>query len=295
MSSLGVVRGSRQTAKLVAQVVRESAREGFHGEAAKVAFFFFVSLFPMIMVLFALTGILGGEAAFDRIMGLLRATMPAEAAAPIEEVVAEITGDSRPGVLSVGIAVMLWAASNSFNALMMGFDLAWQVRERRRWLSRRLLSLATMAGMLVFLVSGSLVLLLGPEVLRWIGIKELWDVLRWPAVFVMIVGLLWLVYYLLPNLESRPSKRAVLAGALVGTSMWLLATAGFRTYVATFGAFGRAYGVVAGVLVLLIWLYLTALSILVGAKFAAVVEDRERERGAAKSRGAASAGHPSPS
>jgi membrane protein len=204
--------------------------------------------------------------------------MPAEAADAMEELVGEITGETRPGVLSVGIVVTLWAASWGLHALSMGLDRAWGAAVRRRWLIHRILAMGMLAGILVLLIAGTLVLISGPQVLRWIGLQELWFVLRWPAAFGLIVVVLWLIYFFSSHTEERPGKGPVFLGAVTATTIWLAATAGFRLYVSTFGAIGRTYGLVAGILILLFWLYLTSLSLLLGAKVAAVCEERRRAR-----------------
>jgi membrane protein len=269
----------REIARTTAEIVLESSRDGLHGEAAKAAYFFFLSLFPLILVLFAVTGIVGGDAAFVVIMEQLRRALPADAAEYLGEFVAEVTGEARPGVLSIGILIMLWAASNSLHVLTAGLNTAWRVAEARRWWRRRALAVVALLAGLLLLLTGALTVLIGPEVMRRLGLIGLWEALRWPVVFVMIVALLWLVYSLLPNLDRRPAKRAVVLGAVAGTTLWLLATAGFRAYVANYGALGRAYGVVGGILILLVWLYLTAYSILLGGKVAAILDRRGQVKG----------------
>ncbi|MGH7550879.1 MAG: YihY/virulence factor BrkB family protein [Gemmatimonadota bacterium] len=105
-----------------------------------------------------------------------------------------------------------------------------------------------------------------------------YDVLRWPLAFVLIVALLCLIYYFLPDRDQRPSRVYVLIGALVGGALWVLTTLGFRLYVANFGSYDRTYGLVGAVIVLLIWMYLTALTVLVGGEVASSLEQKAHER-----------------
>jgi membrane protein len=90
----------------------------------------------------------------------------------------------------------------------------------------------------------------------------------------MLVLLMWLVYFLLPARDMRDAARPTLIGALVGTGLWLAATLGFRVYVSQFGRYDQTYGVVGGIIVLLLWLYLTALAILFGGEVAATLQQR---------------------
>jgi membrane protein len=269
----GVRRLSRTA---VGQIFREAVDDGITGEAAKAAYYFFLSFFPLILALFAFTGILGGQTAFDWIMGQLHRALPGEAAEYLEAFVAEITGDSRPGMLSLGILLTLWAASNVFAVLTVGLNRMYDIAEDRPWWKRRLLAVAALVAGLVLLTSAAVSLLAGPELVAGLGLAPALQVLRLPLAFVMLVGMLWLVYYLLPARDQSAAWRPVLIGAAVGAVLWVLGTLGFRLYVANFASYSTTYGVVGGIIVLLIWLYLTALAILFGGEVAATLEQRGR-------------------
>lgn len=282
----GVRRVSRS---VVGEIFREAMDDGITGEAAKAAYYFFLSFFPLILALFAFTGILGGQAAFEWIMDWLHRALPGEAAEYLEGFVVEITGDSRPGMLSLGILLTLWAASNVFAILTVGLNRMYDIAEDRPWWKRRLLALAALVAGLVLLTSAAASLLAGPELVAGLGLAPALQVLRLPLAFVMLVGMLSLVYYLLPARDQSAHWKPVLVGAAVGAVLWVLGTLGFRLYVASFGSYSTTYGVVGGIIVLLIWLYLTALTILFGGEVAATLEQRargDREAGEAPRRGA---------
>lgn len=262
---------------IVGRIFREAMDDGITGEAAKAAYYFFLSFFPLILALFAFTGILGGQAAFDWIMSWLHRALPGEAAEYLGAFVEEITGDSRPGMLSFGIVLTLWAASNVFAILTAGLNRMYDIEEDRPWWKRRLLALAALIVGLVLLTTAALSLLAGPALIEIFGLGRFWFVLRWPLAFVLLVGMLWLVYYLLPARDQSAVWRPVLIGAATGAVLWVLGTLGFRLYVANFGSYSTTYGVVGGIIVLLIWLYLTALTILFGGEVAATLEQRARQ------------------
>ena len=257
-------------------VLREAKADAITGEAAKVTYYFFLSLFPLILALFALTGMLGGQEAFRWIMGHLRQAMPGEAAAYVEGFVREITGDERPGMLSFGLVVALWAASNAFDWLTRALNVMFDVTEKRPWWKRRALALVAVVATLLLVTVSAVVLVSGPDLLGALGLEAGWRFLRWPLVWGMITGVMWLIYYLLPNRPRPASKAAVLTGALAATALWVVATLAFRGYVASFGNYGATYGVVGGIIVLLLWLYLTALAILFGGEVAATLEQGMR-------------------
>lgn len=260
--------------EIVRQVVKEAMRDRITAEAARAAYYFFLSLFPLILAMFALTGMLGGESAFEWIMSRLRLALPGDASLYLEEFVQEITGESRPGVLSFGLFFTLWSASNIFAIMAEGLNRMYDLDETRSWWKRRVIAVVALLVGSVLLVTGSVAMLAGPQLLELIGLGGIWNVLRWPLSIAMLVILMWLVYYLLPDRSMKGSARPTLVGAAVGTGLWLLATVGFRLYVSHFGRYGEAYGVVGGIIVLLLWLYLTSLAILLGGEIAATLEQR---------------------
>jgi membrane protein len=255
-------------------IFHEAMEDAITGEAAKAAYYFFLSFFPAILALFAFTGLLGGDATFEWIMGHLRRALPGESANLLGDTVQEITGDSRPGLLSFGIVATLWSASNVFAILTEGLNRMYDIEEGRPWWKRRLLAIAAMTAALVLLTVSVVSLLAGPAIVATLGMEGIWLYLRWPIAFVLLVALLWLVYYLLPARDQGGAARPVAVGAVTGALLWVGVTAGFRVYVANFGNYNEAYGFIGAVIVLLLWLYLTALAILFGGEVAATLEQR---------------------
>jgi membrane protein len=259
------------------QVAVSAMRDNITGEAAKAAYYFFLSLFPMVIALFAFTGIFGGSDAFDRIMNWMQSAMPEDATAFLEGFVREITDQQRPDALSLGIIMTIWAASNFFAALGDGLDAMFDVSGRSTWWKKRLkaLLLMVLGGTLLF--TSAVALVAGPQIAGALGLATIVSWLAWPLVFVMLVALLWLIYYILPAHDASGIKRELLIGAVVGTTLWLIATFGFRVYVGNFANYGRMYGVLGGIVVLMLWLYITALAILLGGEVADVMAGEPNE------------------
>jgi membrane protein len=256
-------------------VIEKVQSDRIAAESARIAFYFFLSLFPFILVLFSLTGYIGREAAFEWVMGQLEATMPQAASRTVVEFVHQVTASPSAGALSISLVLILWSASNIFSALADGLNQAYRVERRHRWWKKRILSLLLMALTALALLGVSVVVLAGPEIATTLGLRQPARLLlRWPLIFALSVCLMWLCYYLLPNHDQSRAKRRILLGAMVGTTLWVSVTLLFRLYVANFARFTVVYGVVGGVVILLIWFYLTALSILVGGEVAAALERR---------------------
>ena len=281
-------------------VIEKVQSDRIAAESARIAFYFFLSLFPFILVLFSLTGYIGREAAFHWVMGQLEATMPQAASRTVVEFVHQVTASPSAGALSISLVLILWSASNIFGALADGLNQAYRVEQRHRWWKKRILSLLLMALTALALLGVSVVVLAGPEIATTLGLRQPARLLlRWPLIFALSVCLMWLCYYLLPNHDQSRAKRRILVGAIVGTTLWVSVTMLFRLYVANFARFTVVYGVVGGVVILLIWTYLTALSILVGGEVAAALERRSpkvqgRPEGQARGRRGIARGAPSP-
>ncbi|HUP20805.1 MAG TPA: YihY/virulence factor BrkB family protein, partial [Gemmatimonadota bacterium] len=261
------------------RIVGEAREDGLTGEAAKVAYYFFLSIWPLFLGLFAFTGIFGGEPAFEWIMGWVQKLLPEAPTRFLERYVREITEQSRPDMLSLGVVLLLWSGSSIFTALADGLNTIYDIGEGRTWWRKRLLALGLMAAASILLTGGASAILVGEGIVESLGLSDLYNLARWPVAFVLLTALLWLVYYFLPNRDQDMSKRYVAIGAVTGSTLWVLVTTGFHLYVTHFGSYGRTYGLVGAMLVILIWLYLTALAILFGGEVAVSLEQGLHEDG----------------
>jgi len=263
----------------VKRVFRDAIADSITGEAAKAAYYLFLSFFPLILVVFALTGMLGGDRAFQWIMGQLERSMPGEGASVLEQYVRQVTDQRRPGLLSVGLLLTLWSASSFFTALGDGLDAMLDVEKKSSWWKKRLKAILLLILGGVLLVGGVVVILAGPALIQAAGLGRVAVLLRWPLALLLLVSLIWLVYLIMPSRSQRHYKGETFIGALVGALLWLAATAGFRFYIANFGRYSETYGAVGVVIVLLLWLYITALAVLFGGEVADALEEREERKG----------------
>ena len=287
-------RAMHRTLDFLRQLYRESLDDRITGEAAKAAYYFFLSLFPLLLALFALTGLFGGQPAFEWIMDWLRRALPDGAAGYLQGFVRQITGSQRPGLLSFSILFTLWSSSHIFVVLADGLNVMYDLEEDRPWWKRRAIALAAVLAGTFLLVGSAAALLAGPDLIAHLGLGGAFHVLRWPMAVLFLTALLWLIYFLLPNRDQRHAARPTLVGAGVGAGVWVLGTLAFRLYVSHFGTYSDTYGFVGGVIVLLLWLYLTALSILFGGEVAATLEQRAREAWAVGEAPARAAGRGEP-
>lgn len=236
------------------------------GQAAKVAYFAFLSLPPALLVIFGLTGLFGGETVADWLTGKLMVMLPQDAAGIVRGFVDDVARSEAPGPLSIGLVLALWAASTVFVALADALNRAYDLEEDRSWWKRRALALGVMLVFAVFVLVASVGLLAGPEIAAAVGLGGVWDYLFWPVAFLLVVAAFWVIYYVLPNRDQSRDKGVILRGAVIGALLWVLATGAFRLYVANFGSYSETYGFLGAFIVLLLWMYVTGLAVLLGGE-----------------------------
>lgn len=268
--------GPRQAWHLARRIFERASSHRIADESAKIAYFCFLSLFPLVLILFALAGLLGGERAFDWVMMQLQSIMPLEAADYFGRFVQDVTSVERLDVLSFSLLFLLIAASSAVGSIILGLNLIFGIEENRPWWRRNILSVGTTLLGALFVLFAVSSLLAGPETLEQLGLGWVWVRLHWPLVYFLLAILVWAAYLFLPNYRSRPPFPPLAVGALVATFLWALVTHGLRFYLASFDRFVSLYGVVTGILVMLIWLYLTAFAILFGGEVAATLALRAR-------------------
>lgn len=268
--------GARQSWDLTRRIFERAGSHRIADESAKIAYFSFLSLFPLVLILFALAGILGGERAFEWVMLQFQSIMPQEAADYLGRFVQDVTSVERLDVLSFSVLFLLIAASSAVGSIITGLNLIFSIEESRPWWRRNVLSVGTTLVGALFVLLGVSWILAGPETLKQMGLGWVWLRLYWPLVYSLLATLVWVAYLFLPNYRYRPPFLPLALGALVATFLWAAVTHGLRFYLASFDRFVSLYGVVTGILVMLIWLYLTAFAILFGGEVAATLALRAR-------------------
>jgi membrane protein len=254
----------------------ELKRDDIPGQAAKVAYYFFLSLPPLLMAAFGLAGMFGGDATADWLTRQLRGNLPGEASGLVQGFVDEVVRSEHPGLFSLGLLLALWSGSSVFAALEDALNAAYGITEKRGFAQKRLVTLGTLLAVGVLFTAGSAALLAGPALSRALGLgaagELAWSVAQWPLAFALVVGAFWVIYYVLPNRDQRRCKGVLLKSAAVAAGLWVLATLAFRLYVGNFGSYSKTYGLLGAVIVLLLWMYYTSLVILLGGEISSEME-----------------------
>lgn len=259
--------------ELLKKTANETLADNVLGIAAQVAYNFFFSLFPLILFVAPLLSLLGDQRQIvNDLLTRLSQVVPADAFALISKIVTDIVfAKNAPGLISVGALLAAWSGSNIFTTFIDALDTAYDVKDERPWWKKRLLALAVLAGWAVIITLVTGILLAGDNIVHYaqtqLGMGDaalsVWGVLQFPLAIVLLVGLFYLMYWLLPYVKQ--DKKQILVGALTAAALFGLATLLFRLYVQHFPP-NKTYGTVGAVMVLLTWMYVVSVVILVGGE-----------------------------
>lgn len=237
--------------------------------SAAQAYYYFLSIFPLIVVCFALIPYfnINPQDAVTFIGNIL----PSEIASVFEENIVSLVDTQRGGLLTVGIIGALWSSSAGINAFIKSTNEAYHVEETRNFLVVRLISLGLTLGMIVTLVVAILVPVFGDVILSFVSsivgfsgtMEILLQILRWAVSLLAITGFLLILYRFAPN--KRIPFKYIFPGALTASILWLLISLGFSFYVSNFSNYSATYGSLGGIIVLMIWFFLTGMVLMIGA------------------------------
>ena len=268
--------GGYRVGPLLKKTGREILDDNVLGLAAQTAYYFFFSLFPLLLFVAPLLSLVGDKRKMvGWLMAQIGTAVPPEAMTLVSGVVKDVVlSDSAPGVMSVGALLAAWSGSNIFGALMGALNRAYDVRETRPWIKQQVIRLASLlvAGLVVLLATT--IMLGGDKIVDWIGhalglsggVTAAWKILQFPLAFAILVGAAWMMYYFLPNVKQR--AKHVLVASIVAALLWVVGTLLFRLYVQNFGSYNKTYGAIGGVIALLTWMYLSMLILLSAGELA---------------------------
>jgi membrane protein len=260
----------------VTDLVGAILRDNLLDYAGSVAFSSILAIFPFLLFAVALAGLVIDPRTLDTLVVEVHRIAPAAVADILTDRLNALTTGTRPGLLTLGAVGAIWAASSAVAALATAFNVAWGVRETRPfWKTRGIAVLVTVAGTVLFIAASALAIaapalagVVGP-----VGLVILW--LRWPVAALIILLIVAALYRVLPNVEQP--FRLVSPGSVTTVVAWAITSVGFSVYVGHFGNYDVVYGSLGGVIVLLLWMWISALVVIVGAEINAVLGRRREE------------------
>jgi membrane protein len=304
MSSLWRLHGL-SLRELLKRVWAEIQEDDVFGRAAQLSYYFLLALFPLLIFLTSVIGmVLGAGSDLRRsLFSYLAEVMPPSAFNLIDSTMTEISKGSSGGKLSFGLLAALWAASNGMGAISEALNVAYDVKESRPWWKSRLQSIGLTVALSVLIIGALVLVLYGGKIVEGLAANFdfgsafvwTWKLLQWPIVLASMLLAFALIYYFGPDL--REQKWAwITPGAVVGVALWLLASFGFRTYLHFFDSYSKTYGSLGAVIILMLWLYLTGVAVLFGGELNSELEHMAAQRGVAdaKAEGEKGPGEPAP-
>lgn len=249
----------------------------FNGAAA-LAFYLTLAIFPALILVISVLPYIPIENVDQAILNLLRQALPQEAGGLVTSVVSNVTSQRRGGLLSFSAIATLWAASSGMYGVMRQLNITYDAVEQRSFVRGRLTAIALSLVFGVLVIGALSLVVLGGVIQDWIG--ERWGfssallicfaVLRWIIIICALLFGLALMYRLGPNLDHR--VELVTPGSVVGVALLITASLGFAVYTRNFGNYDAIYGSIGAVIILMLWLYIAALVLLLGAEVNALVE-----------------------
>ncbi len=265
------------------KTLREFQQDQCTDLAAALTYYAVLSLFPALLVLVSLLGVFGqGRETVDTVLNTASSVVPADAMDLLRPSIEQLVASPSAGIaLITGVLGAVWSASGYVGAFGRAMNRIYEIDEGRPvWKLRPLQLVLTLGGLVLaaavvvmLAVSGPIAQAVGDAIGAGSIAVTTWNIAKWPVIVVCVVLAVAVLYYATPNIK-QPKFRWISIGAGFAILTWLVASVGFGFYVANFGSYNKTYGALAGVIVFLLWLWITNLALLFGAEL-----DAELERG----------------
>jgi membrane protein len=260
------------------RTLKEFSEDNLTDWAAALTYYGVLALFPALIALVSIVGLLVDPA---QLSDALTTIVPGSAAATINPVIEQIASNTATAGLGlvIGLAAAIWSASGYVGAFTRAANIVYETPEGRKvWKLKPLQLLVTLIGVLFAAVIVAAVVLSGPvadavgqALGLGSGVTTVWSIAKWPVIVVLVGLMIAVLYYATPNVRLR-GFRFVSPGAAVAILVWAVASALFAFYVANFGSYNKTYGALAGVVIFLIWFWLTNVALLFGIELDAEIE-----------------------
>jgi membrane protein len=254
--------------------------------AAALAFRMFFAFIPFLIFVVALLGVLRIPGFFEWLLDKAQNILSKDAMGQAKLVLGQVRHQARGGLLAFGaVAVAVWYASVAVRSLMTALNVVFEVQEDRPAQIRYPLSMLLAMGFALTIAIASGLMLVGKPTISPLlarlgfseGLASVWDWLRWPAAVLLLMVAAALTYHVLPN-DEEPF-RFLTPGAVLAVIVWVVASAGLHYYVLNFANYSVMYGALGAVLMLLLYFYVSAAVLLLGAEVNAVIRDASRRGG----------------
>ena len=264
--------------ELFKRTIRETQADNGFGLAAQLAYYFFLALFPALLFVIALAGAFASEGLVTRVVDMLSGAAPPDVINIVRDQLSGLSRGNHGGIMTFGVVAALWSSSAAMVAISDALNRAYDVEEGRPWWKQRLTAILLTIGVAIFILASFALVIFGPQVGEAIAARVglgaafgwTWQILQWPIVFALVATAFGLIYYFAPDVDQ--DFVFLTPGSVLATLLWLVGSLAFRFYVVNFGSYNATYGTIGGIMVLMLWLYISGLCVIVGAEMNAEIE-----------------------
>jgi membrane protein len=264
--------------ELARRTAKDTSEDDVLGLAAQLAYYFFLALFPALLCLLALASLLPLDQVIPQVIESMSSVLPREVVPLIREQILQVTSSPQGGLFTIGFLGALWSSSAALVAVTGALNRAYDIEEGRPWWKVRLTAILLTVGVAFFALVALTLFVAGPEIGAAMAerfgmgaaFQTAWNILQWPVALALVVVAVGLIYYFAPDADQ--DWVFLTPGAVVAVVLWAIASLGFRYYITSFGNYTETYGAIAGVVILLLWFYISGIALLVGAELNAEIE-----------------------
>ncbi|HSF09606.1 MAG TPA: YihY/virulence factor BrkB family protein [Nitrospirales bacterium] len=257
---------------LAKEVWAASCEDDVFGRAAQLGFYFLLALFPAMLGVTALIGMLPRQVVVPNVMPYAREVLPAESLVLVERYVEQMIQGSGGGLFSLSLLGSLWAASWGMMAIINTLNAVYGVKETRPILKAGMTAVLLTLGAAVFFITSLILILAGEQVSYWMAhvtgmdwwVTFGWPLLQWPVIVFFMLMAINLVYYWAPNIDHQ--WQWMKPGSMLAVFLWIILSLGLKFYVENFINYNAVYGPITGVIILMMWLYVCGLTLLIGGE-----------------------------
>ena len=274
--------------ELAKQVWHEIQEDNVFGRAAELSYYFLLALFPFLIFLTSIIGLVLGSGTGMRhqLFNYLARIMPPAAFQLIDNTMLEVSTASGGGKLSFGILAALWAASNGLSAITESLNTAYDLKESRPWWKHRLIAIGLTMALSVLIILALVLVVAGGHIAEGLATAYglggtfplAWKMIQWPVVLACMILAFALIYYFAPDFREQAWKWLT-PGAAIGVGLWLLVSIAFRVYLHFFDSYSATYGSLGAVIILMLWLYFTGAAVLIGGEVNSEIENAAAKQG----------------
>lgn len=269
--------------ELATRTFKEIQDDDVLGMAAQLAYYFFLGLFPALLFVAAVASFFPVANLTDEMIRWLGPVAPPSVIDILTSELVRLSDSRDGGLLTLGIIGALWSSSAGVVAIISTMNRAYDVEEGRPWWKVRLTAIGLTFALALFILVSFAAIMLGSDLFLSIGqtlgfdtqVAFAWRIVRFPLAFILVATAMALVFYFGPDVEQ--DFVWITPGSIVATALWVVVSLGFSVYVSRFTDYTGTYGAIGGVIVLMLWFYLSGVAILIGAELNSEIEHASPE------------------